>query len=192
MTHRTYAKIGFDSIEKLKEYGKAIGKDYTGPDNFEECYKFIFGKTVNSVILKRQPFFNSDNNSNPLWTFSYLLNIGTNLEHYKISKFQIPIVPLISSNMIDFDGAELKKRTILQITPIDNISNSIIHYSATMTIKSYYYNGDTLEVEIISISEGEEVWRNPISQASLTIFIYKNQIPLIDGVEIKSTIVSKK
>jgi hypothetical protein len=98
MSARTlYDKIGFESIEKLKEYGKFIGKDYTR-ENIHDGYSFIFNKDVKDVMKRREQFLANLTIStiipNKVWTYGCILVIGSNLfegVENKVSFFDIPL-----------------------------------------------------------------------------------------------------
>jgi hypothetical protein len=179
-----YNKIGFESIEKLKEYGKFIGKNYTG-ENINDCYSLIFESDINIEIKRREPFQHLSAGTDKkviskpkpnVWIFSYNLIIGSNIAGgNKESKFKILLDPKPPMN-----DSELKARCILQITPIHNNYNP--DEQITVNIIEYYFANAILTLILnttcTTSAKSTQWWNNSLS-AHLTISIQEKEIETI-------------
>lgn len=199
MTTSIYEQVGFESIEKLKEYGRSIGKnDYVGSraTNFNECYKYIFDRTVEDTVKFRQQLFPvketpvitptvttiSMNNDSPttIWTYGCILSMGDNItKSHKICEFVIPL-----SNLPKYNKYEIEKYVHFKLTPLIISSSTASYKNIVMNIINYYFQDKTLFLTIdtcvIEDKKTSDVagWgRDKKVKAHLTISLYKNELP---------------
>jgi hypothetical protein len=181
MSARTlYDKIGFESIEKIKEYGKFIGKDYTR-ENIHDGYSFIFNKDVKDVIKRREPLLANLTIStiipNKVWSFGCILVIGSNLfegVENKVSNFEIPLGP------VDVLGSwmDINKRSILQITPNQNYYNT----ETQLIVNIMERNIIVLETGIATLkltlntTAKSKQWDNNEASVYLSVSIYEIEV----------------
>jgi hypothetical protein len=175
-----YNKIGFQSIEKLKEFGKIIGKEYTGK-NIHDAFLLIFGLNVNDVIKRRQPLLTDLTTStivpNKVWTHGCILVIGSNLfegVENKVSNFEIPLGPVEPLG----GRSDLNKRCILQITPNQNYYNTETQLIVNIMERKIIVRETgfaTLKLTLNTTAKTKQ-WDNNEASVYLTVSIYENEV----------------
>ena len=85
-----YEKIGFNSLDKMKEYGQLIGKPYThttdGPFNIHLAHDIIFNENLDSRYNRRQVLVDGFKASKPKKGFSEYNTRAIYLDIYKITE----------------------------------------------------------------------------------------------------------
>jgi len=166
-----FNKIGFDSIQKLKEYGKLLNKEYIG-ENVHDAYKFIFDIEIEATINRRNKLFPDPPAviilpPNPkVITLGFLINIGPSDNSFKINDivFSVPNLNLLKPT---------NKNTTLQITPI--IESEVFHDQISINIRHYRFENDNIRLSTNSFRSNNESWGINL-KAFLNIFIYDTDI----------------
>jgi hypothetical protein len=172
-----YKKIGFESIDKMIEYGNFINKPYQGL-NIHDAHKTIFGNELEGHRNRRSMFFPEPIISPPVipnpktTTFGFILNIGTSPESsFKVNDY---VFSLTNLNLLK----PTNDNTILQITPI--LETEVYHDQIYSNIRWCRFKNDTIRISTNTIRTTNEGWGLHV-KAHLLLTIFENSILKIGG-----------
>ncbi len=166
-----YKKIGFESIDKMIEYGNLINKPYQGL-NIHDAHKTIFGNELEGHRNRRSKFFPDviiipPKPPNPkVSTFGFKLDIGTSTESFKVNDYVLSVRNL---NLLK----PTNNNSILQITAI--LESEQYHDQIYTTIRWYRFEGDKLRISTNTVRTTNEGWGLHV-KAHLLVTIFENNL----------------
>jgi hypothetical protein len=143
-----YMKLGFRTLDQLKDYGKTFDKIYTG-DNLHDAYKLIFNKDIDVQFKSRSIFFTED--IPEVLTYRFILEIGHSEINTsaKTTKHKIPIEWPSDSRNVHLQITAILYSDIFHDNIICNILNySVEAYGILLSVGSYKIDNTYWSLEL--------------------------------------------